>query len=255
MSGELTGKVAIVTGAGQGIGRGCAEALAAADAAVVVAELNPSTGHEVAEAILAADGRAWFRRTDVTKATEVDALIRETLDHFGQLDILVNNVGTHIPGTILETTEEQWDFLLTLNLKSVYLCCRAALPALLRTKGSIINISSMTGLVGQRDGVAYSASKGGIIALTKSLALDHAAQGVRVNCICPGNVDTPLMRAWIGRQRDPEAVRARVMTAQPVGRLADPQEIGRVAVFLASDAASFVTGVALSVDGGATLGY
>ena len=255
MSGVLAGKVAIVTGAGQGIGRGCAEALAAAGAAVVVAEVNPTTGQEAVKAIQDAGGRAWLRRTDVTNPDDVDGLIHQTLDQWDRLDILVNNVGTHIPGTILETTEEQWDFLLTLNLKSVYLCCRAALPALLRTKGCIINISSMTGLVGQRDGAAYTASKGGIIALTKAIALDHAAGGVRVNCICPGNVDTPLMQAWIARQRDPEAVRTRVMTSQPVGRLADPQEIGRVAVFLASDAASFMTGVALPVDGGATLGY
>ncbi len=255
MSRELAGKVAIVTGAGQGIGRGCAEMLGEAGATVVVAEMNPYTGAEVAEAIQAGGGRAWLRRTDVTRADDVERLIHETLERFGRLDILVNNVGTHIPGSILETTEEQWDFLLTLNLKSVYLCCHAALPALLHTRGSIINISSMTGVVGQRDGVAYAASKGGIIALTKALALDHAAQGVRVNCICPGNVDTPLMNAWIARQQDPAAVRARVLAAQPVGRLAEPREVGRVAVYLASDAASFVTGVALPVDGGATLGY
>jgi NAD(P)-dependent dehydrogenase (short-subunit alcohol dehydrogenase family) len=192
-------------------------------------------------------------RCDATYGQSITDLFDEITNVYRRLDALINNTGTHIPGSILETTERHWDFLLTLNLKSVFLCSKVAIPALRESRGAIVSLASMVGLAGQRNAVVYSASKGGIIALTKSLALDHAHEGIRVNCLCPGNVDTPMMQDWIGQQRNAEEVRARVYNAQPIGRLADPVEVGRAALFLATE--PFITGVALPVEDGATPGY
>jgi NAD(P)-dependent dehydrogenase (short-subunit alcohol dehydrogenase family) len=182
-------------------------------------------------------------------------MIGGVIDAHGRLDILVNNAGTHKPHTIDSLTEEQWDGFISLNLKSQFLCIKAAVPHLRQTRGSIINMSSMTGVVGQPDALAYCATKGGILAMTKALAMDLAEDGVRVNAVCPAAVRTPLMEQWIGQQDDPDAVRELMNTMQPLGEMAEPEQIGDVVLFLASEASSFITGIHLPVDGGATLGY
>jgi NAD(P)-dependent dehydrogenase (short-subunit alcohol dehydrogenase family) len=250
---EVERSVALVTGAARGIGAGCAQVFAREGYTTVLADKDFEDVEKLAKNLTDEGLEAQAMLCDVTDGKSISDLFEVTLDTYGRLDALINNAGTHIAGNILETTEEHWDFLLTLNLKSVFLCCKAAVPALRGSRGAIVNMASMVGLAGQRDAVAYSASKGGIIALTKSLALDHTHEGIRINCICPGNVDTPMMQEWIEQQRDPEEVRSRVYNAQPVGRLAEPVEVGRAALFLATE--PFLTGVALPVEGGATLGY
>lgn len=249
----MSRKVAVVTGGGRGIGAGCSEVFARAGYVVVIADRDRESAAGLRNSLKDKGFEALAVCCDVTDAESIEEMISAATERYGRLDVLVNNAGTHIPGSILETTDEHWDFILNLNLKSVFRCSRAAIPALRETCGAIVNMASMVGLAGQKDAVAYSASKGGIIALTRAMALDHASEGIRVNCICPGNVDTPLMQEWIGRQKDPNEVRARVEQAQPVGRLATPTEVGRAALFLATE--EFITGVALPVEGGATLGY
>jgi len=190
----------------------------------------------------------------VLNPQSVEACVAAAVLRFERLDIVVNNAGTHFPHTIDELTPERWDFMLDLNLKSMFLFCKYALPHIRKVKGAIVNMSSMTGLVGQSEAVAYCSSKAGIIGFTMALAKDEAKNGVRVNAICPSNISTPLMEEWIAKQKDPAAVRAYCEQKQPIGRMGTSEEIGRVAAFLASDDASFMTGVALPVSGGSTLG-
>ena len=185
----------------------------------------------------------------------MDSTIGDIVRDFGRIDILVNNAGTHDGKGIEEGDEADWERIIDTNLKSVFLVSKAALPYLKAARGSIVNMGSMVGLVGQGKSGAYSASKGGIIALTKNMALDLAPYGIRVNCICPGWVETPLVNAWFALQPDEAAARAYVDSIHPLGRIASADEIGNAALFLASDLASFVTGVAIEVDGGVTLGY
>ncbi len=251
----LSGKVAKVTGAGQGIGWGCAKILAAAGAEVVVVDINGSVASKAVAGFVDDGGKSTYVNCDVRDWGSVQRMIGGVIDAHGRLDILVNNAGTHKPHTIDSLTEEQWDGFISLNLKSQFLCIKAAVPHLRQTRGSIINMSSMTGVVGQPDALAYCATKGGILAMTKALAMDLAEDGVRVNAVCPAAVRTPLMEQWIGQQDDPDAVRELMNTMQPLGEMAEPEQIGDVVLFLASEASSFITGIHLPVDGGATLGY
>lgn len=253
--GRLEGKVAFITGAAKGIGAGCARVFASEGACVVIADIDEAGGERIAAEIAGAGGRAWYRHTDVTRAGSIRESIEATLARHGHLDILLNNAGTHIPKGAEALSEDEWDFLLALNLKSAFLTTKYALPALRASRGTIINMSSLVGLLGQANSVAYCASKGGLIALTKALALDHAADGIRVNCILPAGVKTPLLQQWIDQQPDPAATQRQVDGWHPLGWTASAEEIGRAALFLASADASFVTGVALPVDGGTSLGY
>jgi NAD(P)-dependent dehydrogenase (short-subunit alcohol dehydrogenase family) len=173
----------------------------------------------------------------------------------GRLDILINNAGTHDGKGMEEAAEADWDRIINTNLKSMFTVTQAALPYLKQSRGCVVNMGSMVGLVGQGKSAAYSASKGGIVALTKNLALDLASYGIRVNCICPGWVETPLVNAWFALQPDEAEARRYVNSIHPLGRIASIDDIGRVALFLASDQGAFVTGVALPVDGGVSLGY
>jgi NAD(P)-dependent dehydrogenase (short-subunit alcohol dehydrogenase family) len=252
---DLKGKVAIVTGAAKGIGKGCAIVLARAGASVAIADLDEAAGRALADELSSTGAAALALRCDVSSSGDVRALIEGVVAHFGGLDILVNNAGYHISKNIEVTSEEEWDYILRNNLKSVFLCSKYAIPHLRERRGCIVNMSSMVGLVGQTNAGAYSASKGGIIAMTKGMALDFAKDGIRVNCICPGWVQTPLVEDWFGQQPDPDAARKYIYGVHPLGRIATPEEVGRAALFLASDAAAFVTGVALPVDGALTLGY
>ena len=184
----------------------------------------------------------------------MDSTIAEIVGEYGQIDVLVNNAGTHDGKGIEEADEADWNRIIDTNLKSVFLVSKAALPYLKARRSAIVNMGSMVGLVGQGKSGAYSASKGGIIALTKNMALDLAPYSIRVNCICPGWVETPLVDAWFALQPAEAEARAYVDSIHPLGRIASAEEIGKTALFLASDLASFVTGVALEVDGGVTLG-
>ena len=252
---KLQGKAAIVTGSTKGIGLGIAKVFASEGAKVTVVS-NEEGGEQVAERLRslgAAD--AFFVLTDVRDSTKIQAMIARTIERFGRLDVLVNNVGYHISKNVEQTSEQEWEFLIATNLRSTFLCSKYAVPHLKETKGSIINISSMVGLVGQANAVAYASTKGGQIAMTKSMAIDLAPYGVRVNAICPGWIATPLVDDWFSQQEDEAASRKYIYGQHPMGRIGTSEECGRAALFLATEDASFITGVALPLDGGVTLGY
>lgn len=248
MAGELAGKVGLVTGGASGIGRATALAFAAAGARVVVADLNADGAQATVELIRAAGGEARCMPADVSEAGQVEALVRETVAAYGRLDCAFNNAGISQYGTpIPELPEDVWDRVIRVNLRSVFLCMKYEIPQLIRQGGgAIVNTASGYGLKGARGNAAYVASKHGIVGLTKVAALENAQAGVRVNALCPGWTETPLIAA---RLQDPE-FRARILASEPMGRVGRPEEIAAAVVWLCSDAASFVTGHALSVDGG-----
>ena len=249
---KLQNQTAIVTGGAKGIGAGIVRAFCEEGAYVVIADLDE---HAAAKLILELGAHTSFHRTDVSSGADVQKLVASTVEINGSLDILVNNAGYHISKSVEDTSEGEWDYLINTNLKSTFLCSKYSIPHLRKSQGRIINVSSMVGLVGQRDAGAYAASKGGQIAMTKNMALDLAKDNVRVNAICPGWVATPLVEDWFGQQDDPSAARAYIYGVHPLGRIAAIEEIGKAAVFLASSDSSFVTGTALELDGGVTLGY
>jgi NAD(P)-dependent dehydrogenase (short-subunit alcohol dehydrogenase family) len=251
MAGLVTGKVALVTGASSGIGRASALAFAREGANVVVADVSVEGGEETARLIQQNGGEAVFIKTDVAQAGEVEALIAKAVATYGRLDCAFNNAG--IEGSAATTTdyaEEPWDRVIAINLKGVWLCMKYEIPQMLKHgQGAIVNTSSVAGLVGARGGAAYVASKHGVIGLTKTAALEYAKAGIRVNAICPGAIDTPMMGRITGHR--PQRVE-RMAAAEPVGRMGQPEEIAEAAVWLCSEAASFVTGHAMAVDGGMT---
>ena len=241
--------MALVTGAASGIARATAQLFAREGATVVVADGSPSGGLDTVEAIRGEGGKAAFSQVDVSQAAQVNRLVEEVLKEHDHLDVLFNGAGILAYGTVLETGEEAWNRMISINLTGTYLCCRAALPAMIQQgRGSIINIAST---VGAHDAcaraVAYVSSKGGVTMLSRAMAIDHAKQGVRINVICPGPTDTPMLR----NAMTPEELEAFAKTF-PMGRLAKPEEIANAALFLASDDASFITGSVLFVDGGQT---
>jgi NAD(P)-dependent dehydrogenase (short-subunit alcohol dehydrogenase family) len=250
---KLAEKVAIVTGGAKGIGEAVTRAFLDEGAFVVVVDIDEEAGNALIDELGA--GKASFSKTDVSAGNQVEALMAATVKQHGRIDILVNNAGYHISKSVEETTEEEWNYIIDTNLKSTFLCSKFAIPHLRKTRGAIVNMSSMVGLVGQSKAGAYSATKGGQIAMTRGMALDFAADGVRANAICPGWVETPLVVDWFNQQPDPKAAREYIHGVHPLGRISDPVEIARAAVFLASDDAGSVTGVALPVDGAVTLGY
>ena len=252
---KLEGKVAIVTGSSKGIGEGIAREFSHEGANVVIVCRNEAEGLAMAEELGSAEGRAIFVKTDVTKSEDIQALIAKTIEVFGKLDILVNNAGYHISKNIEETSEEEWEFIQSTNLRSTFLCSKYSIPHLRKTKGNIINISSMVGLVGQPNAGAYSATKGGQIAMSKGMAIDFAPDGIRVNVICPGWIQTPLVEDWFGQQKDEAAARKYIYGQHPLGRIGTIEECGKAAVYLGSEDAAFITGITLNIDGGITLGY
>ncbi len=252
---KLRGRTAIVTGAGTGIGRAIAELFAAAGADVVLAGRRREPLVEVERQISACGGHAVMQPCDLTKAAEVQALVRRAAEVFGRVNVIVNNAAYWMAGTVEETAEDEWDRIMATNLKGVFLLCRAALPELRRAGGGVIvNIGSVLGLVGMKRRAAYAASKGGLVQLTKAMALDHAAESIRVNCICPTLVDTPMGQESLRRSPDASAELARRLAQIPLGRMGTPEDVARLALFLASDDSSWLTGAAIPLDGGVTAG-
>ena len=241
-------KVALVTGAGSGIGRASALAFSREGAKVIIADVNVESGEETARMIREAGGDSIFVRTDVSRATEVEAMVNKTIQTYGRLDCAHNNAGVELSDySTNETPEEEWDHVTNINFKGVWLCMKYEIPQMLRQgSGAIVNTSSSLGLRARAKRVAYTASKHGVVGMTKVAALECASAGVRVNAICPGIIRTPLMeRSRGGRLDDP-----RLAKIQPIGRMGTPEEVAEVVLWLCSDAASLVIGVALPVDGG-----
>jgi len=248
----LEGKVAIITGAARGIGRASAIEFAREGAKVVIADIDEE-GLLDAQREASVYSEVASHVTDVSRAADVRALVRFAVDSYGKLDVMFNNAGVLTPAAVVDLDEEIWDRTIGVNLKSVYLGCKYAIPALLEAGGgSIINTGSVNSLVAEPFLPAYCASKGGILMLTKQVALDYARQNIRVNCICPGWVDTPINDPHAAMMGGVEKVLEGIADWQPMGRQGQPREIARVAVFLASDDSSFMTGSAVVADGGMT---
>jgi len=248
MPGTLDGKVALVTGGASGIGRATALTFAREGAKLVVADMNAEGGQQTAHLITEKGGEAIFVRTDVSKAVEVQALISQAVATYGRLDCAHNNAGIGGGRALTaEYPEDTWHQVIAVNLTGVWFCMKYEVPQMLyQGGGTIVNTASAAGLVGTRGTSAYVASKHGVVGLTKTAALEYAQQGIRVNCVCPGMIHTPMTERGLS---DPER-RARIIANQPIGRVGTPEEVAEAVVWLCSDAASFVTGHTMTVDGG-----
>jgi NAD(P)-dependent dehydrogenase (short-subunit alcohol dehydrogenase family) len=248
-------KSVLVTGAAKGIGRATAQAFWTAGAKVALLDRDDAALKEAAREFNGDGRQVCTAIADVAKSAEVNRAVADCVNAFGGLDVLVANAGISFARAIDDYTDEEWHRILGVNLDGAFYSIRAAVPHLRRARGSIVIVSSMTGIVGQPNGAAYDASKGALISMTRSLSLELAPAGVRVNCVCPAGVDTPLMRAWAATLPDPDAVLTQQAEMHLLKRMATADEIASAILFLASPAASFITGVALPVEGGATLGY
>ena len=242
---RLEGKSAVVTGAGRGLGAAVAELFARHGAQVTVSDIDPDSAEATARRIRGAGGEAFGMRADVTSAADAERMIVTAVERFGGLDVLVNNAGIASAGTVCEVTEADWDRVMAVNLKGAYLCSRIAVAYMVGAGGgSIVCISSASGVIGQKGQVAYNVSKHGVVGLVRCMALDHAASGVRVNAVCPGVMRTPMLDALSAEQL--EALEA----MHPLGRVAEPVEVAQTVLHLAGDESSFTTGGVFLVDGG-----
>jgi NAD(P)-dependent dehydrogenase (short-subunit alcohol dehydrogenase family) len=248
---RLKDKVAIVTGGTSGIGRATALLFAQEGARVAVVGRDPERGRQVVNEIHADGGEATFVRCDVRIPDECQRAVEKTLSAFGRLDVLFNNAGVYYANTVVGCTEQEWDDTIDISLKGTYLMSKYALPHMLEQgKGAIVNMASGWGLVGGNEAAAYCAAKGGVVLLTKAMAVDHSAQGIRVNCVCPGDVDTPMLVDDAQRRGMAWTDYMAGAANRPMHRVGEPEEVARAVLFLASDEASFITGAALAVDGG-----
>lgn len=250
----LKDKVAIITGGSSGIGRASAILFAKGKAKVVVVCRTAKNGKETTKIIKDNGDEAMFVQADVLKAPEVEHMVEETIKKYGKIDVLFNNAGAQAPNrSVTETTEEEWDRVINTNLKGIFLCSKYTIPKMIENRGgSIINVSSDLGLVADKGYAAYCASKGGVIMLTKSMAIDYAPYNILVNCLCPANISTPMFDYCIAAFDNPEERRKKLTQTIPLGRVGKPEEIANVALFLASDLSSYITGAIIVADGGRT---
>jgi len=246
----LDGKIALITGAASGIGRASAVILAEQGASLILSDVNVEGGEDTADRVIKGGGQAIFTRCDVSKSADVEAMVKMGVEKFGGLDIAVNNAGiARLQTPIDKIEEDQWDAIMNINLKGVWLCMKYEIPAMLeRGGGSIINVASLAGLVGTPYGSDYGASKHGVIGLTKSAALEYVRQGIRVNAVCPGFIDTPMVEAVIEQNPKMDAMTRKW---SPMRRRGTVDEIANAVLYLAGDTSSFVNGHTLTVDGGA----
>lgn len=253
MTDRLKNKVAIITGAARGIGKAAAIIFAKEGAKVVIADLDDQGALDVVNLIKADGNEAMYVRTNLTSAADVEALVSLTVETYGKLDILYNNAGINLFAQLADTKEEDWDKVMQVNVKSVYLTCKYAIPVMKeRGYGVILNTASAAAIVGLRNLAAYTASKGAVLQLTRNIALDYAKNGIRVNAICPGVTATEMTEKVIMDDPDPVAARARFDRVIPRGTMAVPSEIAMAALFLVSDESSYIVGAAIPVDGGYT---
>lgn len=252
---SLQNKITLVTGAGSGIGEAIAETFARAGAFVFVTDRDEKSGRAVAEKIKATGGNAEFLPLDVTSEENCQHVSQTVVSAKSRLDVLVNNAGIGHVGTMLQTTGADLDRLYAVNVRGVFNVTKVFLPDMLKRKsGNIINLASIGGVVGVRDRVAYCTTKFAVAGLTRSMALDHARDGVRVNCICPGRVETPFVAARLAEYPDPDKARQEMSVTQALGRMGKPEEIAAAALYLASDESAFVTGTEFIIDGGFSAG-
>ncbi|MBU6402038.1 MAG: glucose 1-dehydrogenase [Verrucomicrobia bacterium] len=252
---SLARKVALVTGAGSGIGAAIAQTFGRAGAFVLVTDREERTGRETLARIQTEGGQGEFVLLDVTRLEDCERAVQRVLAGGRPLDVLVNNAGVGHVGTILQTAGQDLDRLYAVNVRGVFNVTKAFLPSMLQRKsGVILNLASIGGVVGIRDRLAYCASKFAVVGLTKAMALDHAADGIRVNCICPGRVETPFVAARLKEYPDPQRAYQEMAATQAVGRMGKPEEIAAAALYLASDEAAFITGTAFLIDGGWSAG-
>jgi len=248
---RLEKRVAIVTGAGSGIGRASALLFAKEGAKVIVADFVRDSGQQTVSLIKNEGGESTFVESDVSHAVDAQRLVNTAIETYGKLDILFNNAGINLEKTVTETSEDDWSRVINVNLKGVFLCSKYAIPEMIRNGGGvIINTASIRGLVGQYHLAAYCASKGGVVLLTKAMALDYGQDNIRVNCVCPGGIETPMHKAFLATLAHPERETEEMLKKIPLGRIGEPEDVARVALFLASDESAYLTGLAIPVDGG-----
>jgi NAD(P)-dependent dehydrogenase (short-subunit alcohol dehydrogenase family) len=248
---RLQDKVALITGSGSGIGKATALLFGREGAKVMSVDLMADTAQATAREIKDGGGQADSLQADVSVAADVERMVSTTVERFGRLDVLVNNAGIEVVMPIVQVPEEMWDRLIDVNLKGVFLGCKYAIPQMIKQGGgAIVNTASIAGLRGFATFGTYSASKGGVVLLTKTLAVEYAAFNIRINCVCPGIIRTPMLERGLTAVPNPEEALELFRQAHPLGRLGEPEEVAQAMLFLASDEASFITGVPLPIDGG-----
>lgn len=250
---EFKNKVAVVTGGAMGIGKAVAKLFARRGATVAILDRDKEKAEETVKGIRITGKQAYFIYTDVSNSGEVKNAIEEINKRFGRMDILSNNAGIQRYGSVETTSEDEWDEVINVNLKSVYLTCRYAIPYLKKTRGKVVNMTSVQAFATQKNVAAYTTSKHALIGLSRSMALDFAEYGIRINCVAPGSVNTPMLEWAVSLDPNPDEVMDNIKNMHPLGRIASADEVAEVVAFLASDKSSFVTGAVYSVDGGLLL--